>query len=476
MQKLFKFVTEKSSQRPINFGGNDWWVEYLFAYAHLFDLLFFCAENRCHRNRPSFLLLSLLLIYPSLSRMIVGSLHLNLCHCLHINVYKYGGVIESRVIPDGSPGHMYYMRVSVRFFAASLSVTLYCPLRRTAWRMRTEVFDYRAAQTSGALQPRDGEWYSRCGESFWGDLERLCPRDDTSLPGNLDILTRVSWWPAHFTVTFISGDSYHKISARPREGTCEWFTTEFSDDVFDDADIHRRFPRMFDTVPVVAPPRPDSTANTTPSPQEVTEEKKATEEPKPVTASGSEQSASDHGKNDWWAPWQGQEWSGNWWSPNVPPGTDFGVEKPWSESTDSSPIRSEPVRPAFVPEVSPIPEVEPVTISSPSPQSSSYVTVPEVTCQSPTDEPQPLPVTVSRQGSTEDFARLLSLHQMALTGPPLSREDRLARQVIANQLSLTPEVYNSLVFGENPVTEVVSSPAEPANVTSNVDTQSSSSP
>ena len=43
---------------------------------------------------------------------------------------------------------------------------------------------------------------------------------------------------------------------------------------------------------------------------------------------------------------------------------------------------------------------------------------------------------------------LLALRKLALTGPPLNREDRLARQVMANRLSLTPELYNLLVFGE----------------------------
>ena len=42
------------------------------------------------------------------------------------------------------------------------------------------------------------------------------------------------------------------------------------------------------------------------------------------------------------------------------------------------------------------------------------------------------------------------VHRMAMAGPPLSREDRLARQALANRLHLDPQICNMLVFGETP--------------------------
>ena len=43
---------------------------------------------------------------------------------------------------------------------------------------------------------------------------------------------------------------------------------------------------------------------------------------------------------------------------------------------------------------------------------------------------------------------LAKLHRMAMTGPPTTRDERLARQAISNQLALSAELYNMLVFGE----------------------------
>ena len=43
---------------------------------------------------------------------------------------------------------------------------------------------------------------------------------------------------------------------------------------------------------------------------------------------------------------------------------------------------------------------------------------------------------------------MINLQRLAITGAPLTREDRMARQVLANRLSLSPELYNLLVFGE----------------------------
>lgn len=42
----------------------------------------------------------------------------------------------------------------------------------------------------------------------------------------------------------------------------------------------------------------------------------------------------------------------------------------------------------------------------------------------------------------------MEMRKMALRGPPIAREDRLARQTMESRLSLTPEIYNLLAIGE----------------------------
>lgn len=48
----------------------------------------------------------------------------------------------------------------------------------------------------------------------------------------------------------------------------------------------------------------------------------------------------------------------------------------------------------------------------------------------------------------DPMAQIIEIQRMAARGRPLTKEDRLARQVIANHLTFSPEVYNFLVFGE----------------------------
>ena len=54
----------------------------------------------------------------------------------------------------------------------------------------------------------------------------------------------------------------------------------------------------------------------------------------------------------------------------------------------------------------------------------------------------------------DEYAKMAALQQLAMRGAPLSREDRVARQIIANQLQLSPGMYNFLVFGESDTAEV----------------------
>lgn len=56
-------------------------------------------------------------------------------------------------------------------------------------------------------------------------------------------------------------------------------------------------------------------------------------------------------------------------------------------------------------------------------------------------------VEVARD-SLGDSTLMLPLRKMALSEPPVAREDMLSRHVVENRLSLTPEIYNLLAFGE----------------------------
>ena len=49
----------------------------------------------------------------------------------------------------------------------------------------------------------------------------------------------------------------------------------------------------------------------------------------------------------------------------------------------------------------------------------------------------------------DDSAAMMALRRLALPGPPLTREDRISRQDLADRLALPPELYNLLVFGES---------------------------
>ena len=71
-------------------------------------------------------------------------------------VYKVDGALgnKTRGAFLAGPDGIYFVRLSARSFAPFLSVTAYQLARRGAWGLRTEPFDYRAAQNSGALLPR----------------------------------------------------------------------------------------------------------------------------------------------------------------------------------------------------------------------------------------------------------------------------------------------------------------------------------
>ena len=67
----------------------------------------------------------------------------------------------------------------MRPFNPYSAIEVHCPSRPKDWAMSSRVFDYRAAQVSGALMPRDGKWSSRKEEPFECELGREWPNLDT---------------------------------------------------------------------------------------------------------------------------------------------------------------------------------------------------------------------------------------------------------------------------------------------------------
>ena len=122
----------------------------------------------------------------------------------------------SQNVGVGGVGGIYFVRISARMFAPVLSFAAISPTRKAAGRLIAEFFDYRAAQNSGALKPREGEWESRPSVGLSGDLELTRPPSAAELPDTIFERAKLSWWPA--LVTFIWGDgglAYQMLSARP---------------------------------------------------------------------------------------------------------------------------------------------------------------------------------------------------------------------------------------------------------------------
>ena len=113
---------------------------------------------------------------------------------------------------DG-PGGIYFARLSAPMFPPSFIFAAYQPARRGAWRLQVPVFDYRAAQNSGALEPRDGPWYSRSELNLVGPLGILWPVSAAGLPGPIGANIRLSRFPAHVTFTWQDGGAYRKTGS-----------------------------------------------------------------------------------------------------------------------------------------------------------------------------------------------------------------------------------------------------------------------
>ena len=402
-------------------------------------------------------------------------------------MYKFQGLLEnkSRWADLEGPDGIYFVKISARMFAPFFAVTVYQPRRRGAWRLVTEPFDYRAAQHSGALEPRDGPWYSRSEVTLHGDMALTCPESDPDLPTTITVIMRISWWPVHVAATWLDGgEGFQKLSARPKENTpCDWRLITYDDSVFTDED-RRRFPAAFvDSIPCPPPPGPSAPDPTSAAQPE--KEPSASPHPDSGKQSQSEDShTSNHGESDysddwwndsgdhWWdkGHWSAKHWNDWWcepqeevrWSepsppkntdppaetvvtesappiPDEPPSTESSAPVPWHEAPLDTPRGMDPHSAA------------PVIASS----TAGSIRVEQVTVHTKTQSMEVSPAVSSQ--SQEMF----KLHRLALRGPPLSREDRLARQTLAAHLSLSPELYNMLVFGESSDTEE-SAPSLPA--------------
>ena len=135
-------------------------------------------------------------------------------------MYKFRGQLgkKSRLADLEGPGGIYFVKISARMFAPFFAVTVYRPRRRGARRLVAEPFDYRAAQHSGVLEPRDSPWYSRSEVTLRRDTALTSPDSDPDLPATIAVIMRISWWPVHVAATWLDGgEGFQKLSARPKE-------------------------------------------------------------------------------------------------------------------------------------------------------------------------------------------------------------------------------------------------------------------
>ena len=121
------------------------------------------------------------------------------------------------------------------------------PLRRTAWRLKSDVSDYRAAGSSGALV-NPTEWYSRCQERLIGELDLIYPAPQAGFPGRFSPSIWISRPPPHVTAIWECGP-YQKSPMRPPEGSLSWwYVCEYDDDAVSTEKLRLQFPEIFATL------------------------------------------------------------------------------------------------------------------------------------------------------------------------------------------------------------------------------------
>ena len=369
-------------------------------------------------------------------------------------MYKYSGLFTAQERNGRLPGHMgclYFGHVLMRPFNPLASLELFCPLRRKAWALSTPAFDYRVAQNSGALEPRDGRWYSRALEQLEGELDRVWPKLDT-VPDEIDCVARVSWWPPHATVIWQSGGFYQKLSFRPvTDAPCDWTEIRY-DEEWVTADMRERFPEVFAPEKVrvaeVVPPRP-STVN--PPPADTPPVPVVTENNPPTgrEGTGAPETSNDNPRdwnnitdsNDLDTDWEYNDWnnqSNTWWAPAYN----------WTPDETTPTERHDEKQPESPPQISTPPaEVEVVQhCESPTNETTGIASI---TVQETMHTVRTRSIQPTIQGTGHDnMEAMLALQSLAMTGAPCDRQDRLNRQHLASSLHLPPEIYNYLVFGE----------------------------
>ena len=60
-------------------------------------------------------------------------------------MFKYRGILQNRdrAVSRGSRDGVFYCRSAMRPFAPKMILALMCPIRRQAWVLDNECFDYR---------------------------------------------------------------------------------------------------------------------------------------------------------------------------------------------------------------------------------------------------------------------------------------------------------------------------------------------
>ena len=413
-------------------------------------------------------------------------------------VFKYPGVVTAGCHKTGQcpgePGTLYWAKVEARMFNPHASLEVHCPFRQRAWSLSTPVFDYRSAQVSGALESRGGLWYSRRAEHVSGEMDLEYPLLKTA-PDSIDARIRLSWWPPHVTVTWYGMDVYQKVSFRPVTGApCDWKEIVFDASVFTDK-IRTTYHSYFDpqatvtappcpprSEPNLAPPsteRPVTAAPPSNPSDTVSQQSDSwTEEWDPEDWNGWSSDCKQSPYNDDWAPNTWWSRGGQWkptevetedhvpWQPNEP----LSVTEPVETSTAREPSLVVPaviIVPPSAVEKSATEDTVPVSPFNDPPihetREESQLSLPLDTEPLASSPPREYTVQESRQtihtrsirsiagvsvDGSDEFMKMMALQQLAMRGPPITRDDRMARQVIANQLHLSPQMYNFLVFGE----------------------------
>ena len=157
---------------------------------------------------------------------------------------------------------MYWAEIYMRAFNPYDALEAHFPVRKRAWAPAARVFGYRVAQMSGggALDSRGGPWYSRRSEHVSGSLEIEYPALN-SIPEQVDVRIRLSWWPPRVTIIWLGAGLYRKLSSRPATGPpCDWKDTEYDDRLFAEevrASHHAYSPTQEKVPSPVFPSRPE---------------------------------------------------------------------------------------------------------------------------------------------------------------------------------------------------------------------------